>query len=384
MNHASAADYDQPSALLPTDPPARALRWSGWVLLTFTLATGLFVCLVRLPVAVSVPFQLQSVAAADDLQAPINGELLSIAINVGDTVSAGQLLFEIKSSGVAGQRSQLRQLQERQVALQASVERALVAYLAASEINKAELRSAQSELRYRSETVAAQRDLVARAEKLGSSGVVAEVDFLKYRLALTQAETEHSKAARGVDQLNLGTLQRQAEHEQLRGELASNERLLSEQISTAEAALADSPGDHRQVRAPYAGTVLTVHTRTPGSVLRSGDRLAQIAPGGSPLKARLRLDEAALPRLAVGQVVRLQLDAFPYQRYGSVDARLGWISQGAVVIGNQRAFVADAQLGASELQLRPGMRGRGRIIIDRRTLLQRALEPLRAVAEQLR
>lgn len=56
------------------------------------------------------------------------------------------------------------------------------------------------------------------------------------------------------------------------------------------------------------------------------------------------MQEPALPRLKVGQRVRFFLDAYPYQRYGAVNAKLDWISPSAVSTPDGPRFVARASL----------------------------------------
>ena len=129
-----------------------------------------------------------------------------------------------------------------------------------------------------------------------------------------------------------------------------------------------------------------VITSPQGATIRvaQGEVLAQLARVDATLQARLQLPEEAVPQLRIGQAARLQLDAWPYQRHGSVPASLRWISPTPVEQATGRGFIADARIGATPLALRAGMRGVARVEIGRRTLAERALEPLRAAHERMR
>jgi hypothetical protein len=116
--------------------------------------------------------------------------------------------------------------------------------------------------------------------------------------------------------------------------------------------------------------------------------------GTDPLQAPLAwlwVPESAVGRLAKGQRVRLFFEAYPYQRHGTVPATIRWISPAAVKMGDERHFVAQADLetptiraGAQSQKLRIGMKGEARVSIGHRTLAEYAFEPIRQLRENLR
>ena len=381
----AATDFQQPSGLLPTEPPARAARWSAALLLALALAVVLYATLVRLPEVVVAPFALVPADAADVLQAPIAAELVRVAVVEGDRVEAGDVLFELTSPNTRQAQSQLRQLQEQKQALSQRVLQLEPAHEQALALQQAEIDSARRELVYRDELVATQRQVLDRAERLGRAGVVAEVELLKYRLALAEAEKERVLGQRNLDQLNLARQQLVSARERSRADEASESRQLDERVASLRVELEDSDGAIRRVRAPYSSIVVHLPARTPGSVVELGETLAQLARIDGAVHARLQLPERSLARLAVGQTLRLQFNAYPYQRYGSVDARVHRISPTPLIADVAADFVADATLTApSAFDLRVGMRGQARIIVGQRTLLERALDPLRGAVDRMR
>ena len=98
-----------------------------------------------------------------------------------------------------------------------------------------------------------------------------------------------------------------------------------------------------------------------------------------------------MPKLAIGQRVRFFFDAFPYQRYGVVNATLDWISPSAVSSPEGGHFVGLASLDQAQLAarrrplpLRVGMGGEARIVVGQRTIMEYAFEPIRQLRENLR
>jgi multidrug efflux pump subunit AcrA (membrane-fusion protein) len=104
----------------------------------------------------------------------------------------------------------------------------------------------------------------------------------------------------------------------------------------------------------------------------------------------LIVQESGVPRLAVGQRARFFFDAFPYQRYGVVDAKLDWISPSIVASPDGPRFVALASLEDTRtkkrkepLPLRVGMRGEARILVGKRTMIEMFFEPIRQLRESV-
>ena len=106
------------------------------------------------------------------------------------------------------------------------------------------------------------------------------------------------------------------------------------------------------VRSPYEGVVISMDQRTAGSFVQQGQVLCQLAPKGSKPRARMILNEAGLPKLAVAQRVRYFFEAFPYQRYGTITGKVDWISPSAVTTTEGSRFVALGSLDRYEISSR--------------------------------
>ena len=132
--------------------------------------------------------------------------------------------------------------------------------------------------------------------------------------------------------------------------------------------------------------------RTAGSFVQQGQVLCQLAPKGSKPRARMTVNEAGLPRLAVAQRVRYFFEAFPYQRYGTITGKVDWISPSAVSTTEGSRFVALGSLDSYEissragraLPLRVGMKGDAHVIVGGRTLIEYAFEPIRQLRESMK
>lgn len=152
-----------------------------------------------------------------------------------------------------------------------------------------------------------------------------------------------------------------------------------------ESGLALSGGQKQRIaiaRAIYSDPPILVH---------AGDALGQLARRVERPHARLQLEESARARIQPGQGVRFFFEAFPYQRYGSVTGRLGWVTPAAVAERGAAQFLAVASLDQTALPgrgesrlLRVGMKGEARIAVGSRVLVDQIFEPLRQLHEDMR
>jgi biotin carboxyl carrier protein len=253
-----------------------------------------------------------------------------------------------------------------------------------------EIAQADDEVKFRESTLAVERDLAARVEKLQKIGVYSETDVIVRRLEVEGAEKDLSVTTRTRQEVILQRQQLAAEQARQRSDQLAEVKKLEIRLGALKRQLEDSQQNMISIRAPYAGVVVSVAQNNPGSVVQNGQELCQLARANGKLRVRLSLTETGLARLAVGQRMRFFADAFPYQRYGTVTGTLSWISQSIVSSRDGQQFIATATLDQDAFQvngqlkpLRVGMRGQARVVVGSRTLIEYALEPIRQLRENL-
>ncbi|MEO6745639.1 MAG: HlyD family type I secretion periplasmic adaptor subunit [Caldimonas sp.] len=160
---------------------------------------------------------------------------------------------------------------------------------------------------------------------------------------------------------------------------------------------------HRQelleLKAPQTGTVKDLATHTVGTVVQPGTVLLTVVPDGERLKAEVWVDNQDIGFIRPGQIVRLKLAAFPFQRYGMIDGTIEHVgadsSESAAAPGgidrrgardpvsmplaykalvSLRSMVIDHAGG--QLALAPGMQTNAEILLGRRTVLEFLLSPV--------
>ncbi len=383
---AASREEPGPTGLLPADAPPRAARWAGTLLLVASVTVALFAAIAPLPETVVAPFELVPVDDSAPIQAPVQGRVTRVAVREGQAVAAGEVLYEIRSDGVRDLAAQRQALDEERAALTARIDQRAADHARELELLAAERGVLERGLTLRRDhekTVAA---LLARKERAVESGLLAGITLLDDRLLAAESMQQRVLAEQALQQWSLRHQQRISEHQRAQAEDAATLAGLDPRIAALRAQLAEVDGDLQQVRAAHAAIVLGMRVPAAGAVVAVGEELARLARIDAHVQARLQLSEADLSRLRPGQAVRLYLAAFPYQRHGSAPARITWVSPAGDTTAQASTFHALATLERipqSGPRPLPGMSGEARVLVARRTLLQRALEPMRGLRERL-
>lgn len=198
---------------------------------------------------------------------------------------------------------------------------------------------------------------------------------LTLRQQLAELEQRRGDAEHELGQLRLRAAELDAESRRatLRSAatLAELERGAADAQTDAEILLA----------APVAGRVAALHV-LPGRSVAGAEELATMVQSDA-LEAVLLVPSGAVGALRPGQAVVLRYDAFPYQRYGVGRGTVSEIAStaspapgGEGAAPTYRVRVALARNGAP-FALRPDMSLSAGIVIERRSLLDWLLAPLR-------
>ena len=124
--------------------------------------------------------------------------------------------------------------------------------------------------------------------------------------------------------------------------------------------------DNLILRAPIDGVVIGGELeRARGAAVELGHPLLEIAPL-DPLVAEFAVPDTEISLIRAGQRAEIQLDAFPSRR---IPASLERVRPRSEPRDGRNVFIAEAQISNADLDLRPGMRGRGVIVSSPKPLI---------------
>jgi membrane fusion protein len=400
-----------------------ARRLAGEVVLASPLPTKLIgLLLAAIVIAAAVFAGLATYARTESLSgwlvpdrgliraaAPSTGIIQKVLVTEGDVVPEGHRLAEIT---LAAETAEGNSGEGRAIGLRQ--EAAAVKARKAAAIARLEAEAAQAKVRidnfgHELSEIEAQialqehrRKLSQRqanaAEQLASRGTVSARDLEQRQSAVLSIELERVGLRRQAEALKRDISESTArlasipiEIEAAQADSLSAEANLKQKTSDSEA--------HRAifVLAPMGGRVAALPV-SGGQPVSTGATLAVITPADGLLEAELLAPSRAIGFIRPGQEVHLQLQAFPYQRFGTLKGKVKSVS--GTVIGpsdvsipglpvHEPVFRVRVSLASTEMVaygqshvLQPGMLLKAEVVLDRQNLIRWLFDPLYAVSRK--
>jgi HlyD family secretion protein len=142
--------------------------------------------------------------------------------------------------------------------------------------------------------------------------------------------------------------------------------------------------------APADAMVQDIAKLSQGSVAQAAEKMFTLVPLGTALDAEVQIDSLDVGHVKAGDKVHIKLDAFPFQKHGTLDAKVRTLSEDAfkrdrtdIQTGTDAYYVSRIDLGGSRLKnmdpharLLPGMTLTAEIVVGKRTVLSYLLWPL--------
>lgn len=141
--------------------------------------------------------------------------------------------------------------------------------------------------------------------------------------------------------------------------------------------------------APVDAVVLEIAKLSPGSIVKEAETFFTLVPLNVVIEAEVKIDATDVGYIKLGDPVQVKLDAFPFQKHGTLDARVRTISGDAFrrdatqAGGSQSYYLSRLQLGRSTLKnlaessrLLPGMTLSAEIVVGQRSVMSYLAWPL--------
>ena len=343
-----------------------------------------------------------------------SGVVTEVLASDGETVVAGAPLVSVRVAptmllGSTAIEGALKALAEQIAASEKQIELTAAAVEAEIERLQAEIAGSTSELAALEDQLASQSRMAALARRevhdltpVVERGAVSRREL--QRREETQIQREQQLAALLQQRAQATSRRTQAERQipERRAQFALERGRVEVAKTELAQRRAELEGRHSYtLGAPVSGRITAVTVRN-GDAVQPARPLMAIVPEGVTLEAELHVPTAAIGFVREGQEVRLRIDAFPYQRFGTTPARIVRVAQAPTIQntspardGNPNArepdvfYLVTAALERSALRafgrtfgFQPGMTLRATIITERRSLFEWLFEPVLAVRQR--
>ncbi|HET6632447.1 MAG TPA: HlyD family efflux transporter periplasmic adaptor subunit [Rhodanobacteraceae bacterium] len=390
-----------------------ALPMSRWLLTGMTVALAgaivLFLVFGQYTRRDRVPGQLVPSAGLIAVEATAAGRIRRVDVHQGQAVRQGDALVDISretdsarlgdtrariSARLRGQRERL--LSDLDTQRKASDVRVRQLHRQ-RKLLAAKRRQLRAQLALQKKRTASDQSLLTRMQPLLAKGYVSGFRVQQQQSqVLADDGQEKVLASQELDiEQQLGQVRQALAQVPL--DLISKTNATRRQLGQVEQQLAENEAQRDIVlRAPRDGVVTAVLARA-GQTASAGQPLLSIMPAGSRLQAQLLVPSRAIGFVEPGSRVVLRYQAYPYQKFGQQYGKVEQVSRSAlsaaavVALTGQRpqqplyrVKVAlerqDVVAYGKPQPLKPGMAVSADILMDRRSLLEWAFEPLYGLA----
>jgi HlyD family secretion protein len=261
---------------------------------------------------------------------------------------------------------------------------------AREEVRQAERRQA-ADVRLATVALESTQDEEARLRRLATARATPPADLVKAVARLREAREKLAKARLPVDEGRVQVARKsleliEREYAVKQEELGLKRAARQNELDAARIELANRERERKQaeIRAPMDGVVTRGDVKM-GDVLEPGKVVAEVAEQqGFLFEASVASEDVG--HLRVGMPARIKLDAYDYQRYGSVRGTVCYLSpDSGLAEGQQKATylvriaVEGDEVGRGEYRgkVKLGMSGQAEIVTGREGLLSLLVKRIR-------
>lgn len=195
-------------------------------------------------------------------------------------------------------------------------------------------------------------------------------------------------------QRNLATANLQRLQQDYLKELSTEHTVALEALASAKLNLnkLKSQLEYKKLKAPASGTISGLQVLTAQQVLSTGARVADVVPYNTTFTFEGWLRDEDLPQITIGKPAKVKLTAYPFQKYGWLDAKITWVglnsetppelrnSSAAYKLYKVRAVLQPSPHFKLKEPLRAGMEAQLDIYQGTRTVFEYLVHPIIGVA----
>jgi HlyD family secretion protein len=352
------------------------------------------------------PVKVYNAGRGEVLSAVLGGRVVEVRYREGSEVRHGEVLIRLDTERLdndIARRRRTIQAGEEELAKIVSLEQLLSRQSEATRAKVgAELAQVRNEVKKAKDEQAVNvrlaqleldgvQDEVSRMRHLLSQKAVAEADFIKARTRIQEAQEKLAKAKLPVEEGRVAVVRRALELAEKDSALKGEELTMKRgtklaEVETARIELANLELERKQavIRAPLDGVVTTKEVNV-GDILEAGKPVVEIAEQKGYL-FEVAVSNEDMGHLWVGLPARIKLDAYDFQKYGTLQGTVQFIAPDSE--GPQgsrpssylvRIAVEGTEVGRGDLRgrVKLGMSGQADIVTSQENILSLFLRQIR-------
>jgi multidrug resistance efflux pump len=347
---------------------------------------------------VTAPVKVFNGGRGEVFSASAGGRVVEVNCREGDEVRRGDVLVRLdtgrldndiarrKQAIQAGEEelARIRRLQEAQAQQFAATRAKAEAEWAQAEEGVRQAKGRQgADVRLAQAELDIAQDELERVRQLLGKGAAPAADLVKAVGQVREAKERLEKARVPVEEGRVAVCRQalalaEKDHAVKQEELALKRAARQSEVEAARVELAGAELERQQavLRAPLDGVVIRGDIKV-GDLLEPGKPVVEIAEQRG-FRFEMAVPSEEMARLRVGMPARIRLDAYDYQKYGTLNGTICFVAPDSEVPDGQRAAryvvrieVDGDQVGRGDLrgQVKLGMAGQAEIVTDQESVL---------------
>lgn len=387
--------YDfMPSLLEIIERPAHK---AGTVIIlgvfTLLIAVIVWACLSEIDVVITSSGSIQPVGNLNVVQSYANGSVKSINITEGDYVEKDDVLIELDTQSLDIDVEQLDSQKKILVAQQ----KIYTKIKDGEKLSEIKIDDYDDELKPYIQSIwdndksyhNTLDNLEKDKENADLNHQIAQIQLEEYEANGTEREAEMQELM--VQQYELAKEQADVKIKDTKTQYSSqvNSKLseISGQLDEIETNLEkySLSKDYQYITAPVSGHINSINVNTIGAAVTSAQELVTIVPDNTPVEMVCYVKNMDIADVEIGMEAEIKLEAYPYNKYGTVKGKVKYISPSAFVseqIGSVYLVKIEITDKHDDIDIISGLSGSVEIKTDKRTVMDYFLEPIMKVFEE--
>lgn len=382
--------YDfMPSLLEIIERPAHK---AGTVIIlgvfTLLIAAIVWACLSEIDVVITSSGSIQPVGNLNVVQSYANGSVKAINITEGDYVEKDDVLIELDTQSLdidAEQLDSQKKILEAQQKIYTKIKDG-------EKLSEIKIDDYDDELKTYIQSILDNDksyhntldNLERDKENADLNHQIAQIQLEEYEANGTEREAEMQELM--VQQYELAKDQADVKIKDTKTQYSSqvNSKIseISGQLDEIETNLEkySLSKDYQYITAPVSGHINSINVNTIGAAVTSAQELVTIVPDNTPVEMVCYVKNMDIADVEIGMETEIKLEAYPYNKYGTVKGKVKYISPSAFVseqMGSVYLVKIEITDKHDDIDIISGLSGSVEIKTDKRTVMDYFLEPIK-------
>lgn len=353
------------------------------------IAAVIWACLSKTDIVVTSSGTIQPVRNISSLNSYASGTIKSINVEEGAYVKAGDILIELDTQSLDidvdtlnNQKSVLEAQREFYTMIRngddmsgkdiSSYSADIQPYLLSIIDNDKAYHNNLSTLESAKENASLNRDIAKiKLDEYKVNSNISQAEYDAQKLVVKQAENEFIQAETNV--LNAQT----SYSEQINSSLSDISGKLSQ--VNAELEKYRLSIEYQKIVAPVNGYINSIAVNNIGETVTSAQQVVTIVPADTPVEMVCYVKNMDIADIKVGMDAEIKLEAYPYNKYGTVKGKVKYISPSSFQnekLGSVYLVKLDVDDSNPNINVMSGLSGAVEVKIGRQSVMRYFLDPI--------